>query len=53
MIERKRVIIGRTRWKGRELYLDMIERKRVIPGHDRKKRAIPGHARKEESYTWT
>ncbi len=31
----------------------MIERKRVIPGHDRKKRAIPGHDRKEESYTWT
>jgi hypothetical protein len=44
----------------------MRERKRVIPGHERKeesytwtcghnrkKRAIPGHDRKEESYTWT
>jgi hypothetical protein len=42
MIERKRVIPGRTRWKGRELYLDMIERKKVIPDD-----------RKEENYIWT
>jgi hypothetical protein len=32
----------------RELYLDILERMRVIPGHDRKEKVIPGHDRKEE-----